>query len=80
VFSGWRRYRSAFSEAIGLPAMSEHLSGVTMYGAPGRLLGTRRGDGQAVISGQDLEFHIALRVANRPPLFVRRRADTHPHT
>ena len=30
VFSDWRRYRSAFSEAIELPAMSEHPSGVTM--------------------------------------------------
>ena len=37
VFSDWRRYRSAFSEAIGLPAMSEHLPGVTLYGAAGRL-------------------------------------------
>jgi len=30
TFSDWRRYRSAFSEAIELPAMSEHLPGVTM--------------------------------------------------
>ena len=30
TFSDWRRYRSTFNEAIGLPAMSEHLPGVTM--------------------------------------------------
>ena len=30
TFCDWRRYRSAFNEAIGLPAMSEHLPGVTM--------------------------------------------------
>jgi len=29
-FGDWQRYRSAFNEAIGLPAMSEHLPGVTM--------------------------------------------------
>jgi hypothetical protein len=37
AFGDWRRYRSAFIEAIGLPAMSEHLPGVTMNGAAGRL-------------------------------------------
>jgi hypothetical protein len=37
TFGDWRRYRSAFFEAIGLPAMSEHLPGVTMNGAAGRL-------------------------------------------
>jgi hypothetical protein len=30
TFCDWRRYRSAFNEAIELPAMSEHLPGVTM--------------------------------------------------
>jgi hypothetical protein len=30
MFGDWRRYRSAFNEAIGLLAMSEHLPGVTM--------------------------------------------------
>ena len=30
TFCDWQRYRSAFNEAIELPAMSEHLPGVTM--------------------------------------------------
>ena len=30
TFGDWQRYRSAFNEAIELPAMSEHLPGVTM--------------------------------------------------
>jgi hypothetical protein len=38
TFCDWQRYRSAFNEAIGLPAMSEHLPGVTMNGAAGRLV------------------------------------------
>ena len=63
TFGDWRRYRSAFSEAIGLPAMSEHLPGVTMDGAAGRLLAREAANRRAVISGQDLEFHVVgLRV------------------
>ena len=50
TFCDWRRYRSAFNEAIGLPAMSEHLPGVTMNGAAGRLV-LASGDGRVVISG-----------------------------
>ena len=30
TFGDWQRYRSTFSEAIGLLAMSEHLPGVTI--------------------------------------------------
>jgi len=55
TFGDWRRYRSAFKEAIGLPAMSEHLPGVTMTVQPA--VSVRSGNRKAVISGQDLEFH-----------------------
>jgi len=34
TFGDWQRYRSTFNEAIGLPAMSEHLPGVTMTVQP----------------------------------------------
>lgn len=51
----WRRYRAAFHEAIGLPAMSQHLPGVTM--TVQLAVSARSSNGQAVISGQDLEFH-----------------------
>lgn len=55
TFSDWRRYRSTFNEAIGLPAMSEHLPGVTM--TVQLAVSRKSSNGQAVISGQDLEFH-----------------------
>ena len=55
-FDDWRRYRSAFDEAIGLLAMSEHLSGVTM--TVQLAVSLRSGEPKAVISGQDLEFHV----------------------
>ena len=55
MFDDWRRYRSTFNEAIGLPAMSEHLPGVTMKVQ--LAVSGRSGNRKAVISGQDLEFH-----------------------
>jgi len=56
TFGDWQRYRSTFNEAIGLPAMSEHLPGVTMTVQPAVSFGWS-GYRRAVISGQDLEFH-----------------------
>jgi hypothetical protein len=58
----WRRYRSAFSEAIGLPAMSEHLPGVTMKrcSRPSDVV-DEAANRRAVISGQDLEFQVVFR-------------------
>lgn len=56
TFCDWQRYRSAFNEAIELPAMSEHLPGVTMT-VQLAVSRVASGERRAVISGQDLEFH-----------------------
>ena len=80
TFCDWQRYRSAFNEAIELPAMSEHLPGVTMtvHLAVSRVASGKR---RAVISGQDLEFHRSLHIAfdagNRG--VAMQRSGAHPH-
>ena len=71
TFSDWQRYRSAFSEAIGLPAMSEHLPGVTMTvqlavsheraasaerSSPGRISSVHRVIQRAGITATDLTY------------------------
>jgi hypothetical protein len=61
MFGDWRRYRSTFNEAIGLPAMSEHLPEVTMKVQ--LAVSGRSGNRKAVISGQDLEFHPFIWIA-----------------
>ncbi len=66
TFGDWQRYRSTFNEAIGLPAMSEHLPGVTKTVQPAVSF-----DGAATAErsspGRISSSILVLRIANHAP-------------